>query len=383
MLRVGLTGGIASGKSHVAARLERAGLRTLDLDRVGHDVIAPTGPAYAEVVDAFGKSVLAPDGSIDRKALAAIVFSDPAARNRLNVIVHPRIRVEEARLVSALDEEPEAVLVVEAALLVETGQHLRFDRLVATHCGPREQLRRLEERGLDVGAASARLRAQMASDDKRRFAHFVVDTSGSVAETDDQTDRIASALVALAKPAPAVHLVPERAAALAFGGPLSGPAGLTSVGLIEEMADGLDLERLSRRMAPSVARAWYAPLADAEVGPEALAGAVALYGILKRGNDPDYTAAVAYSVARLTHVSAPALARAVLFALAAHENAIGCAEPTAELGRRLAERWTGYAPDLETCRAAAEQAAKLVAAAPETSPQAEATLARLSRRRPV
>lgn len=375
MLRVGLTGGIASGKSHVAARLAGAGFRALDLDRVGHEVIAPDGPAYAEVAAAFGSGILGKGGAIDRKALGSLVFADPAARARLNAIVHPRIRAEEARLLDASRDAP--VAVIEAALLVETGQHLRFDRLVVAHCGAEEQQRRLISRdGLDEAAAAVRLRAQMPSDDKRRFAHYVVDTSGSVLETHRDADRVAAELAGLAAVGLRRRLdAAGRAAALAFGGPPVGPGSLPAEVLIEAMAAGLDLDRLSRRLIPQPSP-WYSPAADDERG-EAFAGPVALYGLLRRGDDPEYTAAVAYSVARLTHASAEALSRAVLFALAAQAAALGDPAPAGAQARRLAERFGGHAPDSEACHAAEAHALALMAPAPLLSSQQEAALKRL------
>ena len=162
MLRVGLTGGIACGKSHVLRRLAGHGLQTLDLDAVARDVTAPGSPALQEISGAFGAGVLGPDGSLDRAALAALVFADAAARARLNAIVHPRVRAEEARRAEDVAGRGAAVLVTDAALLVEAGAHLRFDRLVVVHCDPGQQLERLRARdGLDEGAARARVLAQM------------------------------------------------------------------------------------------------------------------------------------------------------------------------------------------------------------------------------
>ena len=123
MLRVGLTGGIACGKSRVLVRLGAKGLATLDLDALGHHVMAPGGSAHDDVVAAFGSRILAPDGSIDRKSLGAVVFSDPAARRRLDALVHPRVRAEEAERAARLEAAGEAVLVSDAALLVEAGHH--------------------------------------------------------------------------------------------------------------------------------------------------------------------------------------------------------------------------------------------------------------------
>jgi len=179
VLRVGLTGGIACGKSHVLARLAEAGCHTIDLDRLAHELMAPGQPAHAEIVTSFGNGVLRPDGAIDRKRLGATVFADEAARQRLNAIVHPRVRAEEARRVGALARDPGTVVVTDAALLIEAGAHLRFDRLLVVHCAPEEQVRRLMQRdGIARAAAEVRIGAQMEVRCKRQFAHLEVDTSG-------------------------------------------------------------------------------------------------------------------------------------------------------------------------------------------------------------
>jgi dephospho-CoA kinase len=380
VLRVGLTGGIASGKSHVAARLARAGFRTLDLDRVGHQVMAPGGAAYDDVVSAFGPSILDEEGAIDRKALGRVVFADPDARARLNAIVHPRIRAEEVRLAAATRNAPATVLVIEAALLVETGQHLRFDRLVVAHCGTAEQRRRLVRRdGLDAKSVAARLGAQLPAEDKRHFAHLVVDTSGSVAATDRSADEVAGLLASLADLDLRRPVDRTLAAALAFGRPRLGAAGLTSEALLEEMAAGLDLESLARRLVPPESRPWYAPKGDSEPGPEAWAGPAALYGLLRRGADPEYVAGVAYSIARVTHVSAAAHSRAVLFALACHAEVVGGVEPAEHLARRLAERFTGHAAAPQACRAATAYAAALAKSVPVLSTSERELLERLLR----
>jgi dephospho-CoA kinase len=212
LLRVGLTGGIASGKSHVLRRLEAAGLATVDLDVVAHAVIAPGGAAFADVVEAFGPSILDRAGAIDRKALGAIVFAAPEARARLDAIVHPRVREQEAEMARAAESSGARVLVTDAALLVETGLHLRFDRLVVTWCPPAAQLARLRARdGIEEAAAQARLRAQMPIGEKRAFAHFVIDTAGTPGDTDAQVAALAPRLLAL-DPPPPLRLPEERVA---------------------------------------------------------------------------------------------------------------------------------------------------------------------------
>src|SRR5436309_9756538 len=200
--------------------------------------MAPGGAAHDDVVRAFGPAILGPDGAIDRKRLGDLVFVDAGARARLDSLVHPRVREEEARWAAAADRGPGTVLVTDAALLVEAGVHLRFHRMVVVHCPPELQKRRLRERdGLDAAAAEARLAAQMPIGEKRRFAHFEVDTSASFADTDRQADAPAGTLRDLARTAPAPVPVPlDRAAACLLFGPAEGPRGLDPVRVVAEIA---------------------------------------------------------------------------------------------------------------------------------------------------
>ncbi|MCI0403312.1 MAG: dephospho-CoA kinase [Acidobacteria bacterium] len=195
MLRVGLTGGIASGKTTVAAMFRARGARILEADRIAHRLMAPGQPAYDEIVRAFGKEVLGADGSIDRKRLGAIVFADAARREQLNRIVHPRvIEEQEKELARIAAEEPGAVAMVEAALLVEAGYHKQLDKLVVTWCRPEQQLERLLAKGLSREDAARRIAAQLPPEEKRRLADFVIDCSGSLAETEKQVERVWQAL---------------------------------------------------------------------------------------------------------------------------------------------------------------------------------------------
>ena len=254
MLRVGLTGGIACGKSHVLRRLAARGLATLDLDAVAHGLMAPGGAAYEDVVAAFGRGILAPDGAVDRKALGTRVFGDAAARARLDALVHPRVRAEEARWAAALAGGGGAVLVSDAALLVEAGAHLRFDRLVVVHCPPAEQLLRLVRRdGIPEDAALARVSAQMPVEEKRRYAHSEIDTSGTVGETERAADALAEALLALAAlPRPRHSVAGERRLGGLRQGAGVGPRGLDAVALLADAfeAAGSSFSRLARRLPP-------------------------------------------------------------------------------------------------------------------------------------
>ena len=195
MLRVGLTGGIASGKTTVAAMFRARGARVLEADRIAHRLMAPGQPAYNEIVTAFGREILSADGTIDRKRLGAIVFADAARREQLNRIVHPRVIGEqENELERIAREQPGAVAMVEAALLIEAGYHKQLDKLVVTWCRPEQQLERLQAKGLSREDAERRIAAQLPAEEKRRLADYVIDCSGALAETERQVERVWQAL---------------------------------------------------------------------------------------------------------------------------------------------------------------------------------------------
>jgi dephospho-CoA kinase len=348
VLRVGLTGGIACGKSRVRQGLAAAGLGTLDLDTVAHEMMAPGGPAYADVVAAFGPGILAADGTIDRKVLGGRVFTDAAARAELNALVHPRVRDEERRRAAAHAAAGGRVFVTDAALLVEAGLHLRFDRLVVVDCEGREQLRRLVERDrIDEVAARARIEAQMPAGQKRRFAHIRLDASGRLEATDAAAARLAVDLARMAEEDP--HPIPlrEEAVAAVLGwGPPDGPRHLTPARWAMEVgaAEGAELERLKRALTPPAAGPWYLAgeqLATAAPGPEALALVVGLWCLGRRGLDPEFTAGAMFSTAWLTDRDPARAAAAGLIALAAAHLAGGAAVHHAVLAAwtGTAERW--------------------------------------------
>ena len=328
MLRVGLTGGIACGKSHVRRRLAARGFETLDLDAVAREVTAPGSPALAEIAAAFGAGVLGPDGALDRRALAAVVFADAEARARLNAIVHPRVRAAEARLAEASTGREGAVLVSDAALLVEAGAHLRFDRLVVVHCDPGAQVARLRARdGLDEQAALARLAAQMPLAEKRAFAHFEVDTSGSLDDTDRQADALAEELAGIVRrPRAGRGAGIETLLGGLACGPDEGPRGLAPSALLAAAADagGLEMERLAARLRPPATRPWYRTAEEADPGasPARLSVALAAWALRRGAPDPPFLAAAAGSVARLSHTDPAARADACLLALVAQEAAL-------------------------------------------------------------
>ena len=195
MLRIGLTGGIASGKSTVAAILRELGFRVIDADRLAHHLIEPGQPAYDEILREFGPAILGAGGGIDRRKLGSEVFSDSAKLARLNVIVHPRV---EETLHREMDEwQREGVrdpVFVEAALLVEAGYHKKLDGLVVVWCRPEQQLERLEQRGMSREDAFRRVSAQLPLEEKLRHATQKIDCSGSLDLTRRQVEALAAKL---------------------------------------------------------------------------------------------------------------------------------------------------------------------------------------------
>lgn len=196
-LRVGLTGGIASGKTTVARTFRRLGAVVIDADVIAHDLLEPGGSAYDAVVARFGDGILDRERRIDRSALGAIVFSDSTARADLDALLHPQILSQaERRITFELARRPAPVAVLEAALLVETGLYRRFDRLVLAACSRDAQLQRLTARGLTPEQAFARIEAQGPLEAKKAVADFIVDTEGTLEQTRTQTERVYASLVA-------------------------------------------------------------------------------------------------------------------------------------------------------------------------------------------
>jgi dephospho-CoA kinase len=185
MLKVGLTGSIAVGKSFVVSVFADLGCVTFDADKIAHRVMEPGGAAYEEVVGEFGRAVLAEDGTIDRKKLGAIVFADAERRKRLNEIVHPRVFEEQNRLLGEVEAKtPDAIVINDAALIIESGGYRRFDKLIVVFCDREKQIERLIRRNrLTREDAERRIAAQMSSDEKRRFADYEIDTSGTYDQT--------------------------------------------------------------------------------------------------------------------------------------------------------------------------------------------------------
>lgn len=185
MLKVGLTGGLASGKSFVADCFRRWGAHVLHADEAGHAALEPDGEAYADVVKAFGDGILRPDGTIDRKALGAIVFDAPRKLAQLNKLVHPHVfSRQQLFFQDVARKDPHGVAVVEAAIMIETGSYKHYDRLVLAICPDDVRIRRFVEReGATEQAARARMARQMPLAEKIPYADYSIDTSGSKDDT--------------------------------------------------------------------------------------------------------------------------------------------------------------------------------------------------------
>ena len=192
MLKVGLTGSIAVGKSFVLEVFRELGCAVLDADKTAREVVEPGLPAFDEVVQTFGKEVVTADGSLDRPKLGAIVFDDAAKRELLNSIVHPRvIEAQDRWLQAAEKDQPHGIAVVDAALMIESRGYKRFDKLIVVWCDPAVQLERLIRRNsLDEAEAKKRIAAQMSQEEKKGFADFLIDTSTEREETRQQTVEI-------------------------------------------------------------------------------------------------------------------------------------------------------------------------------------------------
>ena len=196
MLKVGLTGGLACGKSFVGEALASYGCLLIQADELGHEVLEPGGKAYGAVVREFGREILTADGHIDRAQLAARVFGDPERLARLNSLVHPPVLRREEELIAQFGvREPNGIAVVEAAILIETGSYKRFDRMILVTCREEQQLERaLRREGAREADVRARLSRQMPLAEKRKYVDFVIDTSGEKEKTLRQTRAVYESL---------------------------------------------------------------------------------------------------------------------------------------------------------------------------------------------
>ena len=188
MRRVGLTGGIGSGKSTVAGMLAELGAVIIDADQVARDLVEPGQPALAELVEAFGTQILRPDGSLNRGLLAAAAFGSTTRTQVLNSIMHPRIAAESKRRIEAAADAP--VVVYDMPLLAETGQQALVDIVVVVDVPVEEQVRRaVEGRGMDPADVERRIQAQASREERRAIADLVIDNSGSLEQTRAQVER--------------------------------------------------------------------------------------------------------------------------------------------------------------------------------------------------
>ncbi|MDA8099344.1 MAG: dephospho-CoA kinase [Nitrospiraceae bacterium] len=192
MLLVGLTGGIASGKSLVTRVFRDLGAHIVDADKIVHELLAVGQGAYREVAARFGATVLAPDGSLDRRKIGDIVFNDPDQRAWLNACIHPRVfEAYQHQVRHIRDRDPNAVVVLDAALLIETGYHTKMDRVVVVSADEEQQLDRLMARDrFTRDQALARIRSQMPLSGKRAVANFVIDNRGTREATEHQAREV-------------------------------------------------------------------------------------------------------------------------------------------------------------------------------------------------
>jgi dephospho-CoA kinase len=195
MLRVGLTGGIATGKTTVASMLRDLDVPVLNADTLGHELLEPGQAAYDEIIAVFDEDILDPNGKVNRAKLGGVIFADAQKRARLNQILHPRILDVVQKWFAALDEPdgPEFA-VVEAALIFEARYNLKLDKIMVCWCRPEQQMERLTLRGLSVEEAQQRIAAQMPLADKRKLADEEIDCSGSIEETQQQVNQVAEKL---------------------------------------------------------------------------------------------------------------------------------------------------------------------------------------------
>jgi dephospho-CoA kinase len=195
MLLVALTGGIATGKTYVRARIAARGVPTIDADAVVHELMAPGQPAAGAIASRFGPAFVRADGSVDRTALGRLVFDDAAARAELEAIVHPLVYARIGEWAAEQRRRKLAWVVADIPLLFETGREAEFDAVIVTCCGRDLQLRRLQDRdGVGEADAHARLAAQWPIEDKTRRADYVIRTDGPFEDTDRQVEAVMAAI---------------------------------------------------------------------------------------------------------------------------------------------------------------------------------------------
>ena len=200
MLRVGLTGSIAVGKSFVTSIFSGLGCHTLDADQTAREVVLPGSPGLAAVADEFGTDVLNPDGTLNRQHLGEIIFGNEEKRQILNHILHPFIIARQDEIMRAWEQQdPNGIGIIDAALMIESGGYRRFDKLIVVHCRPEVQLERLMLRSsLSRDEAQARIDSQMSQAEKQKFADYLIDTSDGFEPTRKRTLEVHNELLRLA-----------------------------------------------------------------------------------------------------------------------------------------------------------------------------------------
>ena len=200
MLRVGLTGSIAVGKSYVASVFAELGCHVLDADLTAREVVLPGSPGIESVTEFFGTGILNADGTLNRQQMAALVFADEAKRRQLNHILHPFIIARQDEILREWEkEDPGGVGIVDAALMIESGGYRRFDKLIVVHCRPEVQLERLMLRnGFSREEAEQRIDSQMPQEEKQKFADYLIDTSDGYEPARKRTTEVYNELRRLA-----------------------------------------------------------------------------------------------------------------------------------------------------------------------------------------
>ncbi len=198
-MNIGLTGGIACGKSTVADMLAARGAVLIDADQLAREVVEPGSPTLAQVADAFGQAMLQADGSLDRKRLGQVVFADESARKKLESLLHPPIRaLMRSRMAAYEQEDPSRLVVVDVPLLYESGLVEYFSEVMVVYVPREVQLARLMERdGMDEDAAEQRISAQLPIDEKKAMADILIDNSGTRAATEQQIDQFWNSRVSI------------------------------------------------------------------------------------------------------------------------------------------------------------------------------------------
>lgn len=199
MLRVGLTGGIATGKSTVGLMFVELGCHLIDADHISHQLFQEGEAVYKAVIQAFGERILSADRTINRKALGEIVFNDPEARTKLNQLVHPAVVQRQRDWLNEMEaRDPGGISIVDATLMIEVGTYKNYDKVIVVTCRPEIQKQRLRTRsGLSEEEIEARVRSQMPLEEKVKYADFVIDNSGDLPDTRRQVEQVNSKLRAV------------------------------------------------------------------------------------------------------------------------------------------------------------------------------------------